>query len=143
MSSATNVSTLICAALTRIALPACTAQHFSVYRAEISANQQALSKLELGRSSEKVRSTLGEGELVNYKKLYLVDPWRTEAFALADGTGVQILFYVTQPPRKYYRPEDHELTPIVLENDRVVGWGWSYLSQKSDRYRYSVPREQR
>lgn len=124
-------------------LIACGSAYLSLYRTEISANQRALPKLGIGMTAEAVRSTMGEGELVNYRKLYLVDPWRSEAFSLVDGTGVLMLFYVTQPPRKYYRPEDHELTPIVLENDRVVGWGWTYLERNADRYQISKPREKR
>ncbi len=136
-------SGLLFAALALVMLPACTRHYLRIYRTEISANQQALPKLQLGMSAESVRAAMGEGEIINYGRLYLVDPWRAEAFSLADGVEVRILFYVTQPPRKYYRPEDHELTPIVFEDDKLVGWGWSYLRQKSDRYRLSIPREQR
>ena len=122
---------------------ACSAYHFNRYQAAISENQQALQELQLGMSAAAVRSTMGVGELVRYKKLYLVDPWHSEGFFLIDGSDVLILYYVTQPPRRYDRVEDHELTPIVLENDQVVGWGWSFLWRNSDRYRISTPKEQR
>lgn len=94
-------------------------------------------------TSAKVLSLMGEGEIVRYKKISLVDPWRTAGFSLVDGTKVRILYYVTQPPRKYYRPSDEALTPLVLENDRLVGWGWSFLRQNSDRYQISAPRAER
>ena len=110
--------------------------------ARVSQNQQALQELQLGMSAAAVRSVMGQGEIVRYKKTHLVDPWSSESFTLVDGSDVLILFYVTEPPRRYYRAEDHELTPIVLENDRVVGWGWSYLRRNTDRYRISTPREQ-
>lgn len=122
---------------------ACGAHYFDIYRAEIAANQQGLQNLRLGMSSDEVLALMGEGEVVRYKKIHLVDPWRTEGFALVDGTDVLLLYYLTQPPRKYYRPSDEALTPIVLEDDRVVGWGWSFLRRKSDRYQISTPREQR
>jgi hypothetical protein len=94
-------------------------------------------------SAEDVRSLMGEGEVIRYKRIYLVDPWRTESFSLVDGTPVLILFYVTQPPRKYYQAEDAALTPIVLENDSVVGWGWSFVQQNNERYRITTPYGQR
>ena len=122
--------------------PACSGPYFEIYRNEISANQRAVSSLRMGISASEVRSTMGEGEIVKYKKIYLIDPWRSEAFSLVDGTEVLILYYVTQPPRKFYSPIDRELTPVVLENDRVVGWGWTYLRRNTDRYRTSIPREQ-
>ena len=81
--------------------------------------------------------------MVQYKKLYLVDPWRSEAFGLVDGSNVLILFYLTQPPRKYYHAEDHDLTPIIIENDQLVGWGWSYLRHNTDRYHIETPKLQR
>ena len=131
--------TIVAAALA-LALPiACGSHYFDVYRSEISANQQAIRSLKAGMSDAEVRSVMGEGEIVRYKKIYLVDPWRTEAFPLGDGTKVLILYYVTQPPRKYYHPSDDALTPVVLENDRLVGWGWSYLRRNADRYKGAIP----
>jgi len=138
-----NLIGTLAAALGLAALTACGSHYFGVYRTAISANQQAIQSLQLGMTAAAVRSAMGEGEIVRYKKIYLVDPWRTEAFLLVDGTDVHILYYVTQPPSKYYRPADDALTPVVLENDRVVGLGWSYLRRQSDRYRVSTPREQR
>ena len=86
---------------------------------------------------------MGNGEVVSYKRAHLVDPWRSECFFLTDGTDVCLLLYLTQPPRVPYTPDDYDLLPVVLENDRVVGWGWSYVRRKTDRYRVSVPKEQR
>jgi len=137
-SAVTLSSILVLAALT-----ACSSRHyFAIYREAIAENQGNLQQLELGMTAATVRSILGEGEIVRYKKIYLVDPWRSESFFLVDGTDVLLLFYVTQPPRKFYRAEDRDLTPIVLEHDKVVGWGWSYLRRNYERYRFSVPREQ-
>jgi len=124
-------------------LASCGGHYFGIYREGISQNQQALQQLSLGMSSGEVRGVMGTGEVVRYGKLHLVDPWRSESFALADGSSVLILFYVTQPPRKYYSPDDRSLTPIVLEDDQVVGWGWSYLQQNYDRYRIQAPQDQR
>jgi len=133
----------LAAALGLASTTACGSYHFEAYREAISANQQAIQSLRLGMTDAEVRSAMGEGEVVRYKKIYLVDPWRSESFLLPDGTSVRIHYYVTQPPGKYHRPADEALTPIALEDDRVVGWGWSYLRRQSDRYRVSTPREQR
>ena len=47
-------------------------------------------------SEAHVRSKMGDGDAVCHKKIQFVDPWRSEAFHLEDGTAVTILFYVTQ-----------------------------------------------
>lgn len=124
-------------------LSGCSTYYYGVYRKAISENQQGLQELQLGMSSAQVLSFMGKGEIVRYKKIHLVDPWRSESFDLVDGTNVLILFYLTQPPGEYYsRIEDQELSPIVFENDELVGWGWSYLRRNTDRYGISTPREQ-
>lgn len=120
-------------------LPACSSHYFGRYRAEISQNQLALQKIELGMSPSTVRAIMGEGEMVRYTRIQLVDPWKNEMFFLEDGTPVVVLYYVTQPPHRYNPPRSGDLTPIVFENDAVVGWGWSFLRQNSDRYRMTLP----
>lgn len=143
MKNTVSLIWLATVAILLVSLVSCTRHYFEIYRDGISQNQQAVQELSLGMSGADVRSTMGDGEIVRYRKLLLVDPWRSESFSLADESDVLILFYVTQPPRKYYRPEDDSLTPIILENDRLVGWGWSYLRQNHDRYRISTPQDQR
>lgn len=129
-------------ALAAVLASACGSAYQGRYRAAVAKNQRDLQRLELGMPVGEVRSLMGEGEVIRYRRIYFVDPWRSESFALVDGTEVLILYYVTQPTRKYYSAEDHELTPIVLENDHVVGWGWPYLRRSLDRYQVSAPKEQ-
>jgi hypothetical protein len=82
---------------------------------------------------------MGDGEVIQYKKVRFVNPWRSESFQLADGTDVLILYYLTQPARRYSQAQDQDLTPIVLENDKVVGWGWLYIRRNTDRYGGALP----
>ena len=85
---------------------------------------------------------MGDGDVIQYKRIHFVDPWRSESFQLADGTHVLILFYLTQPSRRYSTPQDRALTPIVLENGMIAGWGWSYLRRNTDRYGVEAHKEQ-
>ena len=134
---------LILAALLVFAPAGCMSSiYVGRYRDGISQNQQSLQQLALGMTGGEVTALLGEGEIVQYRKILLVDPWRSEGFALADGTPVRILYYLTQPPQKYYAPDEADLTPIVLENDTLVGWGWSYLRRNTDRYQVESPQLQ-
>jgi hypothetical protein len=96
-------------------------------------------------SSNDVNTVMKEGVLVTYRRIRLSNPWRSESFLLRDdgNTAVAILYYVTEHQRRWRTAEDHELTPVVLENDKVIGWGWSYLRRNMDRYAITTPLEQR
>ena len=120
-------------------LTGCGSVNLARYRDGISANQQALGNLELGMSQDEASQVMGQGVVVRYKRLYLVDPWRSESFALEDGTEVLLLFYITEFPRRYARSYDRALTPLVFETGILVGWGWSYLNRNLDRYQVKAP----
>ena len=46
------------------------------------------------------------------------------------------------PQRETSKAEDQSLTPIVIENGVLKGWGWSYLRRNTDRYGVTSPMEQ-
>jgi hypothetical protein len=126
-----------------VALVGCGGYYAGKYREAIGVNRAGIQSLQLGMTESEVRSIMREDVVVRYKGIQFVNPLRSEAFYLADGTAVEILLYQTELQRRYPAVEDSELTPVVFEDDRLVGWGWSYLRRNTDRYRVSVPREQR
>ena len=113
------------------------------YVVAIEDNRSRISQLELGMSPNDVDRVMGVGTQFAYKAARVANPWRVDAFRLADGTSVRIQYYLTERPRNKARAQENELTPVVLENDRLVGWGWSYLKRMTDRYQISIPLEQR
>jgi hypothetical protein len=125
-----------------LAVLACGGHFVRSYRTAIADNQRAISELRLGMPADQVRSVMGN-ESVRYKKIHFQDPWRSESFSLLDGTSVLVLYYVTQPTRRYAGASDAELTPVVLEGGKLVGWGWAFLRQNNERYRVAEPKEQR
>ena len=62
------------------------------------------------------------------------NPHRTERAEAPDGTEVEIFFYQTETRKADGAITDDELTPIVLEDGRLEGWGWVYLRQNIERY---------
>ena len=112
------------------------------YMAAVTQNQQALQELRLGMSRSEVYALMGDGNVIQYGRIYFSDPWRSESFQLVDGTHVLIVFYLTQPSRRYGTPEDRSLTPIVIEDGVLKGWGWSYLRRNTDRYGVESHKEQ-
>ena len=49
------------------------------------------------------------------------------------GTFVEILLYYTERQGANAAITNNELTPLVVEDDVLVGWGWSYLEQNADK----------
>ena len=68
----------------------------------------------------------------------MTNPYRSETPRAQDGTSVEILYYYTDQKADDGAITDDELTPIVLENGKVVGWGWSFLHQNVERYELKI-----
>ena len=78
---------------------------------------------------------LGGPACILLPMLYLekaTNPHRTERAQTPDGTEVEIFFYQTETRSADGAISDDELSPIVLEDGRLVGWGWVYLRQNID-----------
>jgi len=72
-------------------------------------NREQISRLELGMTRSAVVSALGL-------------PAESEAFD-RDGKEVRVLFYRTQHKHSDGETSRDETTPVVFENDVLVGWG--------------------
>jgi hypothetical protein len=74
------------------------------------------------------------------KDALMSNPYRTAQMRMDDGSDVELLFYYTGSSNRGEAVTDDELTPLVLVNDTLVGWGWSYLDQNVWEYRLLVGR---
>ena len=54
-------------------------------------------------------------------------PYRTELMRMPKGETVELLLYYTDLKAADNAITDDELTPVVLMDDKVVGWGWMLL----------------
>ena len=81
----------------------------SGWRAEQRENREAISRLEIGSPRSAVLSELGS-------------PHFSEAFD-RDGEEIRILFYRTQRRHSDGRTTRDETTPLIFENELLVGWG--------------------
>lgn len=129
---------LITATLTAAALLAtsgCGRPYVRKYEAAVLMNRQNIDRLVVGLTSEQVREVMGQGELVTYKKLRLSNPWHTESMKLPKGPTVLIYYYVVDGYAWKPNYDNSLLMPVVMENDRVVGWGPAFLERNADRYR--------
>lgn len=115
-------------------LTACAQPHVKQYQAGVEANVRNFETIRLGMTREQVEERMGDAHAVNYKRVQLRNPWRTEAFRVSKTLQVDILYYVTQGYVWQGFDDRHALTPVIFENDVVVGWGWGFLDRNRDRY---------
>ena len=94
-----------------------------------SENATRIQKLRLGMSESEVAATMGKhsGGLGND----IANPYRVER-AVSGGEAIAVLFYVTTcPPDKHIT--DENLTPVVLINDKMIGYGRAALQAAGQR----------
>jgi len=96
-------------------------------------NRENLSKLSPDMTKKEVLDVMG-------------NPYRTESTRRKDKKIVEIIFYYTNPAIKLRklsyarglspaRPISYdELTPIVVVDGKVRGWGWPYYFRNAKRF---------
>lgn len=88
-------------------------------------NSQNITQLKIGMSYSAVMSLMGT------KSVYsLSNPMRTESFISSQGRNVQVLYYCTLMGH-FGRCYERDVTPVVLQNGRVTGWGRKHLGSLS------------
>ncbi len=106
-------------------------------------NRQNLTKLFIGMPKDSMIVVMGtekaQGKywkgLVNggYERQDYVNPYRTETLAGNDVTLLVYLYY-TDLKSADGAITDDELTPVVLRDERVIGWGWMFLDDAAKKY---------
>jgi hypothetical protein len=123
-------------------------------------NRERLVRLSVGMTRPQVLENMGTESVQTYKKsalpsrkgskrvsdetqaLYrgkqINNPYRTEASRTAEGVSVEILFYYTDQRKSDGAITDDELTPLVIENGVLAGWGWNFLDYNVEKYQIEL-----
>ena len=83
---------------------------------EANANRSQLDKLSVGMSTDQVRRAMGK-------------PYKSEFLG-----SRQVWYYITEWQSDGQTTMD-EMTPLVFENNVLLGWGHNFLSGNARRYR--------
>lgn len=100
----------------------------------VNANQTNLAKLQVGMSKAAVLKLMGTAE-AQTRDGAVRNPFRSEMF-VASGAQVEVLSYVTRVNRKFAPIGDAELTPVILRDGKVVGWGRQALRRLKNPHWY-------
>lgn len=107
---------------------------FATVRAE---NREHLNRLSPGMSKAEVLSVMGTDTRRIRGGERITNPYRTE-FYHGGGSEWEILLYYTDEKRDDNAITDDELTPLVLRDGRLDGWGWSYWQGAIKKYEIRI-----
>lgn len=101
------------------------------------ANRSKLIQLHPGMSRDTVLGVMGTQPMYVRDVRSIVqtinNPYRTEMYHAADHR-FEILLYYTDLKSGDGAITDDELTPLVMVDGVLDGWGWSYLKDVSAKY---------
>jgi uncharacterized protein DUF3192 len=114
-------------------LASCSAHRGQMSLAELaSANQAKLARISLGMSKEEVVTLMGSNTADTNDGI-VNNPWIVEGFADSGGAGFEVLFYVTRPNPPFTPVRKSLTTPVVLKDNKVIGWGSDALGRVSSQ----------
>ena len=104
-------------------------------------NRKNLTKLAIGMTKQEVMEIMGhetgEKTFTNLvgKRTFLsaTNPYRIEILQGKEKT-FEVLHYYTDVKKDDNAITDDELTPMVFDNGRLIGWGSSFLEQNIQKY---------
>lgn len=92
-------------------------------------NKENLNKLSVGQPKKLVMELMGTDPSKSVF-MWIDNPYRTEVLTGKDGKTYEVLYYYTDMKARDDKITDDELTPVVLQDGKLVGWGYPFLDQK-------------
>ena len=113
-------------------------------------NRENLLKLSVGMDKAKVIEIMGNkafdmkvrqyvgvlGRAAN-TNLTITNPYRSEILQGKDRT-LEVVYYVTDDKNNDGTINDNELTPLVFDDGKLIGWGWSFLQENINKYGINI-----
>lgn len=97
-----------------------------------AGNRARLNDLSPGMSREAVVEVMGPSPTRE-----ITNPYRTESYS-AQGKRFDVLYYYTDIKKRDDAITDDELTPLVLVDGRLDGWGWGYWNSVVQKYEIRI-----
>lgn len=102
-----------------------------------STNRNNLNKISLGMTKSEVIKIMGTITITMNNGIIVTNPYRSETMNENDK-NFEILFYYTDTKKEDGVITDDELTPIVIYENKVVGYGWRFLKDNVKRYQLQL-----
>jgi len=102
-------------------------------------NLENLSKLSVGMTKRQVSKVMKD-KVFRLGGLYLSptgayfspmwtikNPCKVETVQGNDGKPLDVRYYVISSKSRLKEIPDEEMTPLVFEDEKLIGWGWEFL----------------
>lgn len=115
----------------------------------VAPTRENLLKLSIGMTKEEALNTMGRGTATGYTygtamnvlsfganagyNVKITNPYRSEILQGKDRT-FEVIYYVTDVKKDDNAITDDELTPLVFDNGKLIGWGQSFLQDNVQKY---------
>lgn len=117
-----------------------------------SINRQNLLRLSLGITKSEALNIMGTetktakvvlNQYANWaetpvENVVINNPYRNELLKGKDGKVFEVVYYVTDIRQSDNNISDDELTPLVFENGKLIGWGWGFLQDNVQKYELRI-----
>jgi len=106
-------------------------------------NKKNIAQLSVGMTRVELEKVMGNGvaggtlgDIVfgRLQHLRASNPMREERVSGPDGASYLVLFYYTDLRQRDDRITDDELTPVVLRDEKIAGFGYAYLGERVPKY---------
>lgn len=91
-------------------------------------------------SKDDVLGIMGTKTVRAYQKgkaIEITNPYRNEILRGKDKI-LEVVYYVTDVKKDDGAITDDELTPLVFEDGKLTGWGWSFLDDAVKKYEIRI-----
>jgi len=107
-------------------------------------NRENLSRLKTGMEKSLVLEIMGQGKKTiwycdpfPWKAGHINNPYKTEFLTINDKQ-YNVIYYYTDIRKSDGAITDDELTPLIFEDGKLIGWGWSFLKVKIPTYEIRI-----
>lgn len=107
-----------------------------------NTNRENMMRLSVGMTKQEALNIMGTKTVTTFADIGVVDkrisnPYRSEILQGKDKT-FEVLYYYTDVKKNDGAITDDELTPLVFDNGKLIGWGWSSLQDNEQKYEIRI-----
>ena len=113
-----------------LALAGCSSIYLDTSDLLRARNAEGLAKLTAGLGKQTVMEMMGT-EPSKGVFMWIDNPYRSETLTGKDGKSYEVLYYYyTDLKQRDDKITDDELTPLVFQGGKLIGWGYPFLDQR-------------